>query len=253
MKLIYKYRYLFYSIIIALVSTYLIFLTYGYKINWHTYKFEKTGLIYVASLPTQVNVYAGNNLVSDSTPLKYDNLFPGRYDFRLENEKYQTWEKTFNVKADFVEQAADIVLILKDIEEIPMTDAEKSNYQKKFTDELEMQNAGSDLIVRNTNELYFQDVFVTRMFSPINNPIWFADKKHIIFQSENKINFMDSDGSNIKTLVVLADNSPVMFLSSDNGMYLIVSYKNEIKKYKITEIKSLFGEKYLNRAVKIIK
>jgi len=253
MNFIYKIRYFIYLLIIILVSGYLISLIYGYKINWITKKFEKTSIIYLASLPTDVNVYYNNYYLSDTTPLKIINVFPGRYDIRIENNLYETWEKSYNVKSDLVSQDSDIILILKKIIEVNMTDAEAKFYEKVLVDQEKIKNEKLGILIKNLNEIYFNDIFVTRFSDEIKNIVWYPDKKHFIYQVGNKINFMDSDGSNIKNLAILPGNEKSEFIASENGMYLIYKYQNTLTKIKITEIKSLLTEKYINRATRIIK
>lgn len=253
MNFIYRIRYFLYILIIIIVSGYLISLIYGYKINWITKKFEKASIIYIASLPTDVDVYYNNKYLSNSTPLKIINVFPGRYDIRIENNLYKSWEKSYNVKSDLVSQDPDIILILKNIIEVEMTPPETKLYEKIFDDQEKMKNEKPGIAIKNLNEIYFNDIFVTRFSDEIKNIVWYPDKKHFIYQINNEINFMDSDGSNIKNLAILPGTDKSEFIASENGMYLIYKYQNTIAKIKITEIKSLLTEKYINRATRIIK
>lgn len=253
MSFVYKIRYIIYLVIIVLVSSYLILLTYGYKVNWNTKKFEKTSIIYLASLPTDVNVFYNNKYLSESTPIKIINVFPGIYDIRIENELYQTWDKTYFVKSDMVSQNPDIILILKNKIEVNMTDSEIKLYEKILSDKEKLKNEKLGIVIKNKNEIFFNDIYITRFVDDVKNIIWYPDKKHFVYQVKDKINFMDSDGSNIKNLAVLPGNEESTFIVSENGMYLIYQYKNILVKTKITEIKSLLTEKYLNRATRIIK
>lgn len=253
MKRIYSYRYLIYLLIIALVSTYLILLVYGYQINWKNFKLEKTSVIYIASIPRNVDVYINNRYVSDTTPLKKTEVFPGWYDIKLVKEGYHEWNKSFDVKVDYVSQDSDVILILLDKKEIKLTENEIEKWESKFEDEDFMNNQSAGLYVKNKNELYFKDIYVTRFSEDIKSLTWFIDKKHIIYQTGNAINFMDSDGTNMIKLAELSNNEKAQLLSIDDGKYLLYKQNKELHKIKITDIDSLFTEKYLNRAVKIIK
>lgn len=253
MKKLYVLRYVFYVVIILAVSAYLILLTYGYRVNWSNLSMQKTSVIYVASIPQSVNVYINDRLMGDVTPLRYNYVFPGQYDVRLENPLYESWTKTFDVKEDLVSQDPDVILILKDKKNIDITASEKEMYQKSFADTSNINKNNLGIVVKNKNEIYFNDAYVTRFSDEVKNIIWFVDKKHFIYQLHEKIYFMDSDGTNVKLLTVLPGPEKADLLSADDGKYLVYRYKGDIKKIQITDISNLFSEKYFNKAVKIIK
>lgn len=253
LKKIYSIRYFFYVIIIVFVSIYLILLTYGYRINWENFSLQKISAMYIASIPRDVNVKINSKITSQSTPVKITNLFPGRYDVKIEHNYYHTWEKTLFIKPDYVEQEQDIILILKDKEEIKMKDEEIKLYNDIFNNKEKMENQRKGLYINNNSEIFFKDVLVTRLSKKIKNLVWYADKKHIIYQIDNQIYFMDSDSSNNILLVELSSDEDANFISTDEGKYLIYKDGDDIKKIQITNINSLLQEKYFNRASKIIK
>lgn len=253
MKKFYYLRYLFYLLVISLVSTYLILLTYGYKIDLTNYKIEKTSIIYIASIPQDANVYIDNKFVANTTPLKYTNILSGTYDVLLEHPLYETWQKTFYVKNDYVSQDPDVILILKNKPKIDLEDKEIKEFEDFFENENTQKESRVGLFVKNGSEIYFEDIFVTRLSKDIKNIAWFADKKHLLYQIEDKIYFSDSDGTNNIVLVQLPGEDVAKFISWNDGKYLVYQYQDGIKKIQITNIESLFKEKYFNKAVKIIK
>jgi len=253
MKSIYAMRYVIYVLIISLVSAYLILLAQGYKLNWQTKKFQKTGAIYVASAPRDANIYINNKYISDSTPIRYNYVFPGRYDVKISRPEYLDWEKTFYVEVQYVSQDSDVILILKDKPEVALTEEEISNDKKYFANSDKMAEQKKDIFIKNESEIYFKDVYVTRLSQKITNVVWYTDKKHFIYQTENKIWFMDSDGTNIKLLAELPSDKKAQFISSDDGQFLIYENDGQIKKIRLTNVNSIVLEKYLNQAVKIIK
>lgn len=252
-KKIYTIRYVFYVIIIVAVSAYLILLTYGYRINWQNRTLQKVSAMYIASIPQDVKVFIDSKEVSNTTPLKVTNLFPGRYDVRIENDLYETWDKTLNVKSDYVPQEQDIVLILKDRKETEMSDNEKKTYEDFFQNEDKVKESQKNLYIKDNNELYFDNVLISRFSQEIKNAVWYADKKHIIYQLNDQIYFMDTDGTNNIELAKLSSNDKANFISSGEGKYLIYQNGDDMKKVQITNIDSLFREKYFNKASKIIK
>lgn len=253
LKKIYAIRYLFYLIIIVFISVYLILLTYGYRINWENYSLQKISMMYLASIPRDADIYVNEEFVSDSSPLKIANLFPGRYDVKIENDDYELWEKTMFVEPDYVAQDQDIILILKEKEEVVMEDDKKEAYKEYFSGNDYKEKDKRGLHINNNNEILFEDILISRFSQDIKNAVWYIDKKHIIYQIGNKIYFMDSDGTNNILLVELENEENSKFISSVEGKYLIYTDGDDVKKIKITNIDSLFREKYFNKASKIIK
>ncbi len=253
LKKIYAIRYILYLIIIVFVSTYLILLTYGYRINWANRSLQKISMMYLASIPQDVDVYMNSKLISDSTPVKITNLFPGRYDIKIENSDYESWEKTFFIQPDFVSQEQDIILILKNKENIVLSDSKKEAYIQYFKSDEYINKDKKNLYIKNGSEIYFDDLLIARLSKDVKNVSWYADKKHIFYQLENKIYFMDTDGTNNVVLVELSSDNKADFKSSSEGGGLIYDDNGDIKEIKITNITSLFKEKYFNRASKIIQ
>lgn len=253
MKKNYILKYIVYVLIIGLTSTYLIMLSYGYRINFQAKKIQKTSVIYLASLPRSVNVYINNKLLSDATPLRYTYVFPGYYDVKLEKEGYYDWEKSFNVIPDYISQDSDVIMILKDRPETEILDNDKENYLKELQSEDKQKNASKGLEVKNGSEIYINDKYVTRLSSEIKNIVWYADNQHIIYQADDKIYFMDIDGTNSKLLVQLPGKDKSEFISTSEGRYLVYKYQDKIVRVQITNISSILTEKYFNKAAKIIK
>jgi hypothetical protein len=239
--------------VIVFTSGYLILLVYGYRINWNNFKIEKTSAIYIASIPRDADVYLNSEMVSDSNPVRINNVFPGRYDIELKKDGYENWKKTFFVRHDFISQAQDVILILKDKKNIELDDKESQFYKSILDNDDKLKQYAKNLYIKNDTEIYFDNIFLTRFSKEIKNLTWYADKKHIIFQLENEIFFMDTDGTNIICLARLSSSEKSSFISSNEGKYLIYTDIDEIKKVQITNINSLFQEKYFNRAVKIIR
>ncbi|MCL5795289.1 MAG: hypothetical protein M1338_02940, partial [Patescibacteria group bacterium] len=68
------------AIVIIVVGTYLIIIANGYKINWQAKTLQKTGMIYLKSLPQDVNIFLDGKQVTQKTPARIGNLLPKRYD-----------------------------------------------------------------------------------------------------------------------------------------------------------------------------
>jgi hypothetical protein len=83
---------------------------FGYKFNSRTFKFTKTGLIAIKTQPSGASVYFNGKLLNDKTPVSINELLPGKYDFRLELEKYYPWNGQVEVNEGKVSRLEKIIL-----------------------------------------------------------------------------------------------------------------------------------------------
>lgn len=230
-------KYIILLMVIFLLSTWLIILANGYKINPHNYKIERTGLINIESTPNDVDVYINGELKSTKTPYKLAEIFPDRYDVKLSKQGFFDWTETLYVEQEKVVERGDIVLFYQKPEEIELTNSEIEFWRQKFTNIDDSQD--KNLYIKDGSEIWFGDIFITRLSKDIKKVTWYYDKKHILYQIDSKICLMDSNGSNIVTLVNLPNNNLANFISDDRGQSLIYEADNNVKKIKITQQKGV--------------
>lgn len=84
--------------------------TLGYKFDRRTLKFTKAGLIVLKTQPAGANVYLNNGLLAPKTPTTINELLPGRYNLKIELEKYYPWSKDIEVEAGKVTRLERIIL-----------------------------------------------------------------------------------------------------------------------------------------------
>lgn len=82
----------------------------GYKFNPHTFKFTKTGIIFLKTQPAGASVYLNNKLLTDKTPLTLHELLPGDYHIRVELESYYPWRDEVGVEAGKVTRLDKIII-----------------------------------------------------------------------------------------------------------------------------------------------
>jgi len=95
----------------------------------------KTGLIAVATVPSQADIFMNNSRYAKLSPAVINELLPGEYSIRVELEGYQVWEETVPVEAEKATVLDKILLIplqwkieeflhgkIKDIIPVPETD-----------------------------------------------------------------------------------------------------------------------------------
>lgn len=218
----------FYLAIIILVSAYLILIANGYKIHYQTKSIQKTGMIYLKSQPKDADVYINDKLADSKTPFKLGEIFADRYHAKISKEGYWDWQKTFNVEVGKTSSNEYIQLFLKEPQVMPTTDEEKKSFANLLQDW-----PAKGLEIKNTSEIWFNDVYITRFSQEIKNLTWHTDLKHIIFQINKEILIMEPDGANVTRLISLESDQKSRFLIIDNGKMLFYQDGDQIKKAKI--------------------
>lgn len=215
-------------LVIVCVAAYLIIFANGYKINYRSWKIEKTGMIYLKSEPKEVEVWINGELKSDKTPYKYAEIFPGKYELRLVKYGFTDWSYTFEVEPGMVSSNNYIKLFLSTPENLIPNQAEIDSL-----DRLAQEREAKGLIIKNENEIWFNDVLITRFSQPIKKVVWHPDLKHIFFQIGKEIRIMEPDGSNNTKLIGLESDKVSTFVPLESGKYLLYRDGDSTKKIRL--------------------
>ncbi|MFA5144733.1 MAG: PEGA domain-containing protein [Candidatus Omnitrophota bacterium] len=81
----------------------------GYKFNKRTFKFTKTGLVALKTQPQGASIYLNGRLLNDKTSATINELLPGKYNIRLELEKYYPWFGEVDVEGGRVTRLEKII------------------------------------------------------------------------------------------------------------------------------------------------
>ena len=109
------YRRLFYYVFLLgfLISAPIVVLyTAGYRYHPGLGKIVKTGIVSLASVPKNADIYIDDQKQEDRTPAVLDTIPAGSHLVRVEKEGYNTWEKTLNVESNLTTFATSILLFL---------------------------------------------------------------------------------------------------------------------------------------------
>lgn len=219
---------LIFTLLVALVALYLILQANGYNINYKTLSVEKTGMIYLKSVPSDVKIYVNDNLEGDEVPFKMGNLNPGRYTVKVCKDNYVDWEKTLLVEQGKTAANENILLILKNPQELVANEEEKNSFPIIIS-----QWLPKGLEIKNQSEIWFNDVFITRFSKEVKQVSWHTDLKHILVQLDNSLVIIDADGSNMVHLVDLSSQDTSQFIVVDSGKDLIYQDGKDIKKVRL--------------------
>lgn len=196
----------------------------GYRINWQTFRIQKTGLIIIHSSPEQVDVFINDRLVANRTPVRLAYQLPGTYEIGLSKPSFQHWRKVIRVEEG---QAASIdraILYL-----------EKPEPQTTSPDDLEYlhQIEPNSNIAFIEGELWYKNQLVSRFSTPILSAKLTPDKSHIIYQRDRAIRVIEFDGSNDTPVVTIQSINKVSYILVNDGSQLVVDDSGGVKKWRI--------------------
>lgn len=196
------------------ISTVSLFSALGYRMNWSALTIQQTGLIEVqTSYALPVNVYLNNIPQEGTLPLRLNGLFPGDYTIRVEEEGYQPWQRTVTVQPNQRAVFRSIVLVYATpkLADVPVV---------RTTDFLPSRDDLSGITIKR-NELWLDNVFITRTSEDIWNARWFPGKNQVLYQAGNRLLLVDKDGYNSQVVLTTKNDAPIPYTLQDNGRLLI--------------------------------
>jgi len=93
------------------VSTYALFLAYGYNVDLQHRNIQKTSIIDVVNKYPDMRVYLDDKLIGNSLPVQIQGLLPGFYHLSLQKLGYLPWSRKLEVQTDFVTKVDDALLV----------------------------------------------------------------------------------------------------------------------------------------------
>lgn len=94
------------------VSAYALFLAYGYRYNFQQSDVQKTSIIDLASIYSDVTVFLNDQkVVHSNLPYLLKDLLPGAYNLKLEKIGYLPWQRALKVSEDLVTRVEDVIFV----------------------------------------------------------------------------------------------------------------------------------------------
>lgn len=237
-------RRLFYIgfIILFFVITPLLFLyAMGYSIG-NGFKFQKTGILVIASEPSKAKIYLNGELQQDfikklykqddykTTPQKIKNLVPGQYNIKLELEGYWPWEKKLTVEPGQSIFAEDIKLFKKDTPVLLMKGEKNISAENDQGNIIAWNKQEAAIINLNSNET--KTINLSSSTLPINNvAIWSPNANQAILG-----NFLLNKNDKIINLKAQINKQGQNFQWDNNSNeYIYYSSNTGINKYHLSD------------------
>lgn len=102
-----------------IITPSLIFYSQGWRIDFQTWSFARTGALYIKAVPNSAEVYIEGKLTTTTNFLfgttLLENLLPNTYSINVQKQGYITWEKTLQTVQYEVTEAKNIILFPESI------------------------------------------------------------------------------------------------------------------------------------------
>lgn len=205
------------TLLIVVISVFLIFYAQGWRINFKNLKIYKTGLLYLVMNPVPDKIYVENKEYAGKNEF-YQNLVPGDYDVRVVKNGYVDWIENIKVEAEMVSAQKNVLIFLAKPVVSDLTDQANIDYLNAPETSLAV-NARNKL-AHNKYEIWSDNKLVTRFSEPIENVSWYPDYEHILYQKNYQIRIIGKDGKNDTILTTLSSSTPAKFAIGGQGKEL---------------------------------
>lgn len=212
------------TISFILISMVVIFYALGFKINWQAKQITQTASLYFNSdIPNlTAKITLNGKVVGTSFPTKLSLLFPGDYDLKISKNKYQTYEKLFQLKANRILYFSNILLVLQKTVQGP----------SEALDQFIPPANQSGIQIKNGDEIWLNGQFITRVSGTITYAAWYPDNNHIVYEVGQDLWLTDLEGQSTMHLASL--QTPISILSyANNGQYLVYTQDNKLVRLRL--------------------
>ena len=103
----------FFAIFLAIAPALIIYST-GYRYNLKKNKFEKTGILYLDSMPKGAEIYFDEKY-QGQTPARFSRLLPDQYLVEIKKNGYSFWQQKLEIKSNLTTFKRDVILFKKNL------------------------------------------------------------------------------------------------------------------------------------------
>ncbi len=213
----------------------------GYRVNWTAGTLEQTGLLELSTSQVGLNpdVYLNGVKQATSLPISFRWLFAGQYDVEIKKDGYQTWQKQISVSTNERVNYPSIFLLYVTPKESPVPDIRIDEIEGRTYD-----NGGIE--VRSGNELWVNNIFITRTSEDILNPEYYQDESHVVYQVGDRLVLRDLTSNISEDVITFNQKTSVPYVFQDNGRVLAYLDDTTLKAVALYEPIS-FIDRFNNR------
>jgi hypothetical protein len=239
---------LFYTSVISffILLPLILLYSFGYKLDVSRFRFTRTGLIYIKTLPEGAKVYLNDRYLKKTTPVSIEELMPGEYKISLEFVSYYPWQQKITVKPGETTYLDNIILFPKKphLDKINILDI--GNFYIFSLDKEYAYCVSEDRTAIYKARLNPKEQEVILLCDQLNLPANIKDialspdKKKIFYFNENRLDIIylptekiDYEQAKNNNFFILADSRILhAFWYSDNERIIVITDK-DIKIYEL--------------------
>lgn len=208
----------------------------GYKIDYHGFKVYKTGIIYISSHPAGATVRINGRTHPDLTPMRAEEMKPGKYTVEVRREGFYPWEREMEVRPNMVTKADSIILFpvasemkkvaMSQIVDFLISDNGRIYYFTRFGLFRSDLDGGSLKKLSEYSE--WPQGIIGKKISPETNRLLCFDKYKILIANLNNGNTQTKEKVQTKVEEVFISEHPIIdvFWYPGSNYIMVVSEKN---------------------------
>lgn len=205
-------------IIFVVASISVLLLASGYRINFKTKSLQKTGLIYVKTIPETVNVYFNSKEIATKTPTEITYLRPGRYSIKISSKDRVELNKNIIVEGGKVTYLDNVIMFYTDIKPT------QTNEELVFLPDNDIK------IIEN--EIWDKDRLILRMSKKIfsatkENSYYFFSTQESLYAIDSRFNILTKLfdlNSPAKELKINSKQKSIYWSDEDNIFWKAILY-----------------------------
>ena len=240
---------LFYLSVIAffIILPLVLLYSFGYKLDINRFRFIKTGLIYIQTIPEGAKVYLNGRDLNKTTPISMEGLMPGKYKVSLELESYYPWSQTVSLESGKTTPLDNIIFFPKKPHLYKMNIVDVDDFYIFSNDKDYTYCVSEGRTVISKIRLNSKEQEASLLYGQLDLPANIkdfslsADKKKISYFNNNrldvlylpteKLNYTQPKNSNF--FILTDDKISYAFWYSDSEHLIVVTVK-DIKIYELS-------------------
>ena len=205
------------AVLFGTISVIAIVVALGFRFDVQAREVQETALIQLDGpfAGVKVQTYLNGTLQSDQLPLRLSNLQPGRYRIEIKKTAYQSIDETVELGQNQRIVIDPVILIYNDPQPILNTEVTAGDSRFRHV------NQGG-LEIRNADEIWLNQQFLTRTSENIISLAWYASQQYVVYQTENDLVLLDKTGHFSQTLHHFSQPQaePVPYFFTEDGRVL---------------------------------
>lgn len=234
-------------IVSAIILFLIFFFITGYRFNFSKQAVTTIGSIYVETEPDNASIYLNDKLYKKESPVLINNLYPKKYNVRLEMEGRYTWQKTLDVEPQKSSVIGEVILFKnntapEEIEKYPAAKLATSGLPTNFKEEFKNYTipdyqTNDRILYYNDHEIWFFNLqdnsknLVIRQGEEIKQARWHPSGAYIIYTEPNKLNIIEIDSRDYRNVYTLVEMDIDDITTDSDGENIY--FKSEDKNFKL--------------------